>query len=206
MTIVISIVIMMMHGVIMIVMVRRHASKAGRHRIWRSRILIRLGRRHAGIEASLQQPGQDILRVLAQKEAASHQIVDRLDELCAVLTVRRIALLHRWTGIARGETIGERLGERNVLSRRLASIVRPSTCSQPPARVGRERHGELRQADARDIIAVAIRLWHVAWVDRAVRRIVLIGRRDARRIDRRDERLVEVGPEIEPIARRLQPV
>ena len=63
-----------------IVMMRRHASPAGGHRIGRGRVLARERSGDACGEAVLQQPVHDVLGIVANHEAISHEIIDRRDD------------------------------------------------------------------------------------------------------------------------------
>src|SRR6185312_2643185 len=105
----------MLLEMIVVVIVRRDVAHTGRHRHGRRGILVMLGRRHAGTEACLQEPGRDVLRIVADQEATAHQVVDRVNHLLAVLRIGVIALLDRGTRIARGDARGLGGGERDEL-------------------------------------------------------------------------------------------
>ena len=60
----------------------------------------------------------------------------------------------------------------------LAAVVGLRAGAQRPARIGRERHGHVRQPDAGDVVAVGIGLRDIGRIDRSVRRVVEHRRRD----------------------------
>lgn len=120
----ITIIIMVVVVVIaMIVVAMLMVSEARRHRIRRQRVVKLRRSRHAGGYTRLQQPRRDALGIIANQEPVPHQIVDGVDHLFAVLRVRVITLLNRWTRIARRLARHLRCRERNVLARTFATVV-----------------------------------------------------------------------------------
>src|SRR5215472_9329435 len=173
------------------VIVMRRVSDACRQRIGRRGVLIRRRRRYTGGQARLQQSCHDVLGIVTNQEATPYQLVHRLRDLVPILRERVITLFDRKARVARSEALGLRCLEGDVLAGSLASIICPDTRSQPPACVGRKWHRQFRQPDAGNVVAVAISLRHVARIDRAVRRIVLVGWRDDGRVYGRNEGLIE---------------
>jgi hypothetical protein len=156
--------------------------------------------RNAGRQSGRQQPGHHVLGILANQEAVSYQLVHRPHQLVPIHVVGRITLPDRRPRIARRRSGRRRCLERDVLTGSLASVVGPGKRSQPPTRVGGERHRQFRQANAGYVVAVTVSLRHVAWINLTVGQIVFVGRGVDRRIDGRNEGLIKIRPQEPGIA------
>src|SRR5207247_1657149 len=96
--------------------------------------------------------------------------------------------------------------KRNILARRFAAVVVVGGGAQSPSGISRERHLHLRQTNAGDIVTIRIRFGNEAWINRTVRRVVLIGRRKQRRVDCWNARLIEIRTVVEQVPGCLEPV
>ena len=103
-----------------------------------------------------------------------------------------VALRDRHPRITRGEAIGFRLGEVDLLAGRVAPVVRPGWVgTKSPTSVASQRRGDLGETDASDVISVAVSLGH----EHRIRRT-----QELRRQDRQDA-LIELRSKVEQIAR-----
>src|SRR5579864_5002352 len=162
--------------------------------------------RNAGRQPGIDQPSDICTGVFAKHQPVLHQVVDSIDDRAAVLTERFVALLDGRPWIAGRESIGPGLRERDILPRTFATVVGPHPRAKRPTRVRGERYRNFREPDAGDVVAVAVDLRYEARVDRTELRVVLhdaVEPRRNRRVDRRNERAIEIRAVVEAIARRL---
>ena len=88
------IVMIVLVNVVIVMTGRRHVPLARRYRIRYRRVFVCLRCRHAGRLPCRDQPRDDVLGIVANQEAATHQFVDRLDDLVPILRVEIVSFFY----------------------------------------------------------------------------------------------------------------